>query len=214
MDILILVLLIASLTLFYGNVHWKHPLISVLNRWLRCSLMALSISVIMIELEWANKPLWVLTLSFTLLWFFIESIYSWLGIRAMNFSPVSLFPKHTHDASRIWPKTSFYIKLKNWLKDSNFSSALYLKAELVKGLFIHSSLFFDKANTTRIHVIFIPHKARRITHYFILTSKTPEGEIIVTENAPIPFGGYYPDNWTVRRKPLIRSIGKLYKFPY
>ena len=36
-------------------------------------------------------------------------------------------------------------------------------------------------------------------------------ETIITDNLSIPFGGYFPEKWTLNRFPTIRSIQSIYK---
>jgi hypothetical protein len=44
---------------------------------------------------------------------------------------------------------------------------------------------------------------------YSLSSVAADGLRIVTDNLYIPFGGFYPENWLVERRPWSRSLPRL-----
>ena len=52
----------------------------------------------------------------------------------------------------------------------------------------------------------------RMINYFIpVFSLKSDGEYLITDNQNMPFGGFYPDHWTVNRFPVCHSLKKLLK---
>ena len=57
--------------------------------------------------------------------------------------------------------------------------------------------------------MFIPNAQNRIQLYFSLCSVSESGKLYITDNQNMPFGGYYPEHWSVRRYPLCHSLNRL-----
>jgi hypothetical protein len=61
----------------------------------------------------------------------------------------------------------------------------------------------------RVQVLFLPHHSGAIQVSFAISSITQDGRRIVTDNFFLPFGGFYPEDMDVVRKPWTRSLKRL-----
>lgn len=204
--------IILSLTLLYGNILWNSPFVAIINRWLRWILFSVLFAYFSKELEWFDKPYFVLAITGFGGWFLIESIYTWFGIRTLNFSSVSLFPKYIPDTQGVnWPNNKHFITLRNWLRTNNFKEQQSLKCILFDTFFIRSSVFYSADLSIRLQIVFLPKRRGNFYDYYILSSKTASGSMVVTDNMFLPYGGFYPNNWFLKRSPLTRSLHTLLK---
>ena len=206
-------LLLFSLFLSYGNLRWELPLLSVANRWMRWIICSLLIASFATQLGWTGKPLWLVALVVFLSWFLLETIYNWLIISALSKSPIPLFPRFQINQSEDeWPATKTFIMLRDWLKSQGFKKLESVKALLDESIAINSSIYQNDDDSVRCQVLFFPARATKVLVAFILSTRTKEGELVVTDNVFLPYGGYYPESWFIRRKPLLRSLPRLLKF--
>lgn len=209
---ILVALLLLSLLVSYGNLRLNLPLVAILNRWARWILLALLVAAMAHQFSWTYKPFWVVALSVFLGWFLLETIYNWVLISALSRSPIPLFPRFRNNTGGDeWPAQRKFIELRDWLRSQGFKKLQSIKAELDEALPIRASIYQEENGQTRCQIIFFPVRGTGFNAAYILSSQTREGERVITENVFLPFGGYYPDNWFVERRPLIRSLEKLLK---
>ena len=205
--------LLGSLFLGYANIRWELPLLSVFNRWSRWLISSFLLAAFATEFAWTDRPFWLVALVGFLGWFLLETIYNWLIISALSKSPIPLFPRFQENfGSDKWPATKTFILLRDWLRSQGFKKLESVKAMLDDSISVSSSIYQNEDGSVRCQVLFFPTRASKILVAFILSTKTAEGEMVVTDNVFLPYGGYYPENWFIRRKPLIRSLPNLLKF--
>ena len=60
-------------------------------------------------------------------------------------------------------------------------------------------------------MLFIPQPNGLINYSLSFTSETADGERLITDNMHTPYGGFYPDNWNVIRRPWTRSATSLFR---
>ena len=192
---------------------WELPILNVFNRWSRWILSSLLLASFTTEFQWAKKPFWLLSLVFFLSWFLLETIYNWLIINALSRSLIPLFPRFqlnpNHDE---WPSTKAFTSLQDWLKNQGFKKLESVKAVLGNAMAIRSSIYQNEEGSLRCQILFFPSRTSKTLVAFILSTRTKEGKIMVTDNVSLPYGGYYPKHWFIRRKPLISSLPKLLKY--
>jgi len=203
-------LLIVSILVGYGNSHWGIPLIAVVNRWLRWVVFSLLIALLVTRMEWAARPFWSITAIAFLGWFLLESMYTWIVISALSRSPIPLFPKfRPNDKGDEWPAQKKFIAIRDWLRSNGFKKLESVKAEIEDPISIRSTIYQDVDNTIRLQVLFFPQRAGYVRAAYILSSRTTTDEYVLTDNVHLPFGGFYPENWFIVRKPLMRSLEHL-----
>ena len=187
------------------------PLIGVVNRWVRWIFFSLGIGVLFADQHWTNRPVWaVVTVTF-LGWFIVVTVYYWLYARAVSFSQTPLLPKYRSAERDEWPVDTRLIALKSWLRSEGYKQISFLRAELGEDVFIRNAVYENEAKTQRIQVVFLPINTPSFHPFFIISSIAEDGRRLITNNILMPFGGTYPENWNVVRKPLINSLPRLLK---
>lgn len=203
-------LLVISILISYGNVQWSSPAISIANRWLRWFVFSLVVATLSTQLEWTDRPFWLIAVVAFLAWFLIESIYTWIIIAALSRSPIPLFPKfRTNTKGDEWPAQKKFIAIRDWLRSNGFRKLESVKAEIEDSISIRSTIYQDEKGAIRLQVLFFPQRAGHVSACYILTSQSVSGERYLSDNVFLPYGGYYPENWYIVRKPLVRSLERM-----
>lgn len=212
MDQILLTFIALYIILFFGNSNWEIPIISVFNRWLRWILFSYIIASLLLQFELVSRPLEVVTTVCFLGWFLIESIYTWISIRILNRSNIPIFYRFKENTENIeWPNQPKFIELRQLLRINNFKETIAIKAEIFDSFNIKSAIYLDETKKIRLQIIFMPIKKNINTMFFILHSEIASGDHYITENIRMPFGGFYPKNWYLLKKPLIKSLSTLLK---
>jgi len=209
----IIALFVLSIAAAIANVQWQNPLVSILNRWLQWVLFALVVATAAREFGQSERPFWVLASVAFLAWFLLETLYNWFISGKVSRSAIPLFPRFRKNTEGDeWPAQKRYIVLRDWLRTRGFKKLESLKAPLQGDFAIRSSIYQDEDGLVRLQILFVPLPGGSFQVSFVLTTKTQEGERVITDNIRVPFGGYYPENWFIERKPLCRSLDKLLRF--
>ena len=162
--------------------------------------------------NWSSRPEWVHLIVGFALWFILETLYYKLSIHLLNNSEIELFPKYKNDTSdNLWPISKRVLEIKDLLRKEGFKSEETLKAQIVAHITIRQAVFFNKDQTIRLNILFIPNAKSDIQIFYSLFSLKSNGEYLITDNQNLPFGGFYPDHWTVNRFPICHSLKKLLK---
>lgn len=202
--------IVLSLILGQLNQRYASPLLAIVDRWLRWLVFAFGAAQLCRDFELINRPYWVLTVMFFLIWFLGETLYNWLAISALSVSPLPLFPRYAINSSgEEWPVQPRLLKIREWLRAQGFRQTQALKAEVGGGLYLRVSVYQDAAATLRVQITFLPQSNGAIGLCYTLTSLTVDGERYVTDNLTVPFAGFYPENWFVERRPWSRSLPRL-----
>ncbi len=201
---------VISLLLHLLNSRVLLPVVTIANRWVRWVLFSLGVAYLVQETKWNDRPFWSVALVAFLGWFVVESMYHWLAIRALSLSPLPLFPRFVVNTSgEEWPTQRRLFAIRNWLRREKFHLVQSLKAEIAPGVFLRLSVYQDVGNQIRLQVAFIPQPSGAIALCYSLASRTQDDVRYVTDNLHLPFGGFYPENWMVERRPWTRSLARL-----
>ncbi len=202
--------ILVSLVLMQVNQRLGSPIVSIADRWLRWLVFAFGAAHLCADFNLIDRPFWVLTVVFFIVWFMGETLYNWLAITAHSLSPLPLFPRYTVNTSgEEWPVQPRLLKIRDWLRAQGFRQVQALKAEIGGGVFLRVSVYQDAQATVRVQVTFIPQANGAISVCFAVTSIGADGSRYLTDNLYIPFGGFYPENWLVERAPWRRSLPRL-----
>lgn len=194
----------------YLNRTVASPVLAIVNRWMRWIWASLAIAWLTDFWGWSGRPFWVLAVTAFLLWLICETLYNWLAISALSQSPIPLFPKFLVNASgEEWPAVKRIIIVRDWLRKNRFSQVQALLADIGNGIHLRVSVYQDPEAKTRVQVLFIPINATGVTVCFSVSSQTEAGLRYTTDNLFLPFGGFYPENWHVERRPWTRGIAHL-----
>lgn len=201
-------LLTVLLPLFGGR--FGIPALMLLSRWLRWFLFAGLFAYFLKVFELSFRPDWVHFVSGFALWFVLETGYNWIAIKALSRSELPLFPRfYVNDDGDEWPADGKFIALKDWLRAQKWRRLSPLKAELFEGTYLRASIYESPDGLTRIQILFLPKRKGGATACYTVSSQTEDGERLVTDNHFLPYGGYYPANWSICRRPLIGSPYRL-----
>ncbi len=206
----ILAAIIVSLVLMQINQRVASPLLSIADRWLRWFVFAFGAAQMCRDFDLIDRPFWVLSAVFFLVWFLGETLYNWLAISALSVSPLPLFPRYAINSSgEEWPVQTRLLQVREWLRAEGFRQTQALKAEVGGGIYLRVSVYQDAQATVRVQVTFIPQTNGAISVCYAVTSLTADGSRYLTDNLYIPFAGFYPENWFVERAPWRRSLPRL-----
>ncbi|AHF90565.1 hypothetical protein OpiT1DRAFT_03127 [Opitutaceae bacterium TAV1] len=202
--------MIASLVVMQINQRRASPVLAIANRWLRLVIFSLGGALVVRGLEWSDRPLPALTLAFFLVWFLGDTVYNWLAIKALSVSPLPLFPRFSVNAGgEEWPTDIRFLRVRDWLRREGFKQVQSLHSDIAPGIRLRMSVYHDAEAKIRLQVTFFPQPAGAVAMCLHLATNTTGGHRIVTDNIFMPFAGFYPENWLVRRYPLCRSPRKL-----
>lgn len=187
------------------------PILHVFSRWLRWFLFAALFAFFIHIFELSFRPAWVHFLTGLAVWFVIETGYNWLAIKALSRSELPLFPSFRENSDGDeWPADEHFIKMKEWLKANGYKRAGALKAELFEGTYLRASIYESVDRLTRIQILFLPKRQGGTSACFTIQTFGKDEQRIITDNQFLPYGGYYPENWNLARKPLIGSLKRLH----
>lgn len=187
-------------------------IIRLFSHWARWLTFACAFSLMLTYFEWSNRADWVHFISGLAAWFILETLYYKISIHMLNISEMDLFPKYKNDTNEnLWPINKEVLKIKDLLSEEGFKEEETLKAEIIAHLVIRQAVFLDETRKIRLNVLFIPNAKNEIKLFYSLFSHKTSGEYLLTDNQNMPFGGYYPDHWTVNRYPISHSLKKLLK---
>jgi len=210
--LILLGLLLVSIYLSIRGNRNANPLLGIANRWLRWVLFSLALAWLVQDMGWSNRPFWLLAVTAFLVWFLAETMYNWLVINALSKSPIPLFPKfQTNESGDEWPNQRSFIKLRDWLRRNGFKQLQSLKAPLMDDFSLRSTVFEDEPRLTRLQVLFLPQRGGDVGMSAVVHSQTRGGIRLITDNVNLPYGGFYPSDWHLVRKPLTRSVERLVK---
>lgn len=209
--LLILGLAVAVVLLSTLDSQQGSPLFGIWYRWTRWFLIALGTAYLISSLGWSTRPFWALAIMAFLGWFLFETGYNWLMIKAVSRSDIPLFPRfRVNTTGDEWPAQTRYLKIREWLRKNGFQKQQSLKADLYEGVELRSSVYDSKDKTVRLQLLFFPQRGGSLAACSIFSSVTRSGKRFITDNVFMPFGGFYPEDWHLVRRPLARSLGGLY----
>jgi hypothetical protein len=207
---IIVVAMCVSVILVRINQRLASPVVAIADRWLRWLIFPVLGAWSCRYFNLIDRPLWVIAVAGFILWFIVETLYNWLEIAALSVSPFPLFPRYALNTSgEEWPIQPRFLKIREWLRSQGFRQVQALKAEVAGDIYLRVSVYQDEASLLRVQVTFIPQNNGAIDVCYSLTSTTLDGSRYVTDNLYIPFGGFYPENWFVDRRPCCRSLPRL-----
>ena len=201
---------LVALVSSFLNRTMASPVLAIVNRWMRWVAFSLAIALLTEYFGWTGRPFWVLAVSAFLLWLLMETLYNWLAISALSQSAVPLFPRFTVNSSgEEWPAVHRIIKVRDWLRRNKFTQVQPLLADIGNGIHLRMSVYQDPDAKVRVQVLFIPVSSSAMTVCFSVNSQTESGMRYTTDNLFLPFGGFYPENWSVERRPWTRQLPRM-----
>jgi len=200
---------LAAVALTYGASRRGSPRWAITSRWTRLLFVGLAVGELLRFLPDIERPLWVLVGCGLLGWLLVESIWHWFTIGLISRSELPLYPVYRRNADGDeWPALRRFIEVREEIRRVPFQRVDAVKAAMIEDLALRATLYLDPPRTTRLEVFFLPLRAGGFTGVFVLTSETASGQRLVTDNFFLPYGGFYPESWSVVRR---RTLGRLLK---
>jgi hypothetical protein len=206
----ILVGLSVLLVLAYANRSLASPGLAILLRWGRWAAFSFGAGYMIQAFGWSDRPYWVLVATAFLVWIILETLYTWFAISALSLSPIPLFPRFLPNLTgEEWPARKRMIALRDWLRRHGYHQIQALVADIGHNIQLRVSVYQDEARSLRIQVLFLPVRGGAVSACFSASSQTTDGLRYTTDNLFLPFGGFYPEDWSIMRRPLVRSMPRL-----
>ncbi len=205
-------LLVLAVGLSYAQQMLASPVLSILNRWVRWGLFSVAFAEGAEGLFESDRPTWLWIATGFLLWPLLETMYSWIAIKDLSLSHRPLFPRYSvNRAGEAWPNQHRFLVLRAWLRQEKFRHVQSLTADLRNGVLLRVSAFHDPDEHIRLLVMFVPQPSGNVAVCYVFSSQTKSGARLVTDNIYLPFGGFYPENWDVERRPWTRLPETLFR---
>jgi hypothetical protein len=186
------------------------PVLVVLARWILWIGVSLGFAMAAQLAGVTERPLWATTLFCLLLWQLLESFYNWVAIDLISRSDTPLFPPYKPNANGSeWPADKKFITLRETLRRSGFHSVAAAVRPLGEEEIIRCPVYESADGLTRVTIHFIPSSTGRLRAFLSAGTQTQSGLRLVTDNVFLPFGGFYPENFLVERRPMVRSLKRL-----
>jgi hypothetical protein len=205
-------LAVVSVLLPAAGIRLGAPFLLLAGRWVRWFLFAGLFAFFVHAFEWSTRPAWVHFVTGLALWFLLETGYNWLAIKALSRSDLPLFPDFRDNTEGDeWPAEKRFIAIREWLRSHGYTRASALKARLFDTVSLRASVYENRDERTRLQLLFIPKRNGGATVSFAFNCRADDGSRLITDNLFLPFGGYYPENWNICRKPLVGSLARLHR---
>ena len=197
-----------SMVLTFINHTEASPNIMLVNRWLRWGIFTTGAAYLLKYLGLLNgHPYWLLAIISAVVWLLLETLGSWLAIEAYSHSGLPLFPRYEMNASgELWSTQRRFLRMRDEIRAAGFKHMRSMRARIAESLHLRVSVYEDATSTTRLQVTFIPRLYGLVASVGAFSTYTASGSRYVTDNAFMPYAGFYPEPWLVERKPLMRSL--------
>jgi hypothetical protein len=206
----ILVGLAVLLLLAYANRALGSPALAILLRWGRWAAFSFGTAYLIRAFGWSGRDYWVLVLSAFLVWMLLETLYTWFAISALSVSSIPLFPRfRPNQSGDEWPARKRMMNLRDWLRRNGYRQIQALVAEIGNDVQLRVSVYQDAPNELRLQILFLPVRRGGVIACFSVSSQTTDEMRYTTDNLFLPFGGFYPEDWSILRRPLTRSLPRL-----
>ena len=207
--LIFLIILLAVILPVLGQ-RYSIPLFQLLTRWIRWILFGIFFSIFLNYFELSFRPDWLHFVTGLALWFILETSYNLVAIRALSTSDLPLFPQfYINVDGDEWPAEQRYIELREWLHAEDYTHLSSLKAKLFQGMCLRACIYQSIDTSTRIQILLMPSRRGETSASYTIRTYTESGEWVITDNLSLPYGGYYPAQWNMCRKPLIGSAHRL-----
>ena len=199
----------------WASMRLGQPLLEIIARWSCLLAISFGASYAFYGMDGFmadSRPPWSIILFLLLGCLLFDTIRTWLKVRGFSYEDTPLFPHYRrNEETDEWPADPTYIRLREWIRKQEFKQVESLRAYPFPELCIREFHFDSKDDLIRLSVNFIPRGLDTLYVTHSASSISKEGERYVTDNAFLPYGGYFPDKWILDRKPLTRSPSKLLK---
>jgi hypothetical protein len=212
LNVMVLPLAFVAVVLSVSFIRGGKPSAAILARWSLWFFAAAGSAILLGKFHISSKPMWATALFCWLLWMLMETLYNWVAIDALSRSGLPLFPKYKlNDNGSEWPAGKTFIALRETLRNLQMHFVASAVGQLGSDECVRCPVYENADKTQRITIYFIPTSGGTLQAYYSIGTLLDDGRRIVTDNVYIPFGGFYPENMLLERRPLVRSLKRLMK---
>lgn len=212
LSLVLAVLAVFTISVSILNRKVELPILSALSRWLRLLLFSQFFTYFLLSLSDAQYSILLSSVTGALVWLLIESMVNWMWIKAFSLSDIPMFPNYKESKEQdFWPIQKRFFKIKDFLQANDFTKTTVFTFSLQEGIDIRNIVYRNQASTIRAQVMCIPSPLGSFTSTVSFYSKLEDGRFIITDNVNVPFGGFYPESWSVNRFPWKKNVSDLYK---
>ncbi|HNX04312.1 MAG TPA: hypothetical protein PKI32_02360 [Opitutales bacterium] len=209
-DSLVVPLVFLAVILSISAMRSGRPGSIILAKWALWICVSLGVATTIQALGLSARPLWVTALFCFLLWTLLETLYNWVAIDALSRSGIALFPPYkVNENGSEWPADPAFIALRETLRREQFHFVAAAIRPFGDSEQIRCPVYESGDGFHRMQIYFIPSQSGDLQCFLSLATQIEGGFRIVTDNVFLPFGGFYPENVFVERRPMTRSPGKL-----
>ena len=187
------------------------PVNKMLVRWTRLMVTALFCGLLFKASILPSVPYWRLCLIGLLLWCLIESLYIWFYIVTWDRSELPLFPKIKSVDRVDWPANKRFFMIRDWIRQNNYEEIGAFRYFFQDVVMQHSVVYQSPDRTIRMQVLIVPDSTGVILDQVVFYSQNANDKVFITDNIFMPFGGVYPEDWSVNRYASVRKVEGLVK---
>jgi hypothetical protein len=185
------------------------PVNKVAIRWLRLVWVGLFLAYVFELTFFGGVPYWRLWVMGILTWLLADSVYLWLYILAWDKSDLPLFPSIREVDAIAWPANKRFFTIKDWIRGNAYQEVGNVEYYHEDAVLQQVVLYESPCRRIRLQVIILTDGGGVILDQVAFVSETAEGQVLVTDNVFLPYGGVYPEKWSVRRFPAVRRVHTL-----
>lgn len=178
----------------------------VVRRWFGFAALSCLCGYLLFKSGWLDRSLAVCVGVSALFLIFLETAYQWMLVRALSRSEWPLFPRFESIGTRGgWPVDRKILRIKERLESLGYRPIDILEAAIFPEFVVRMYVMENSAKTVRMQLLCLPRGRRTPSCFLSFVSVDAEGVRRITDNIAVPFGGYYPSNWRLERRPWVES---------
>lgn len=209
-DTLVIPLVFLAVVLSISALRSGRPGSVILAKWALWISVSLGVAAVLRALGVSARPLWATGLFCFLLWTLLETLYNWVAIDFLSHSDAPLFPPYKlNDKGSEWPADPAFITLRETLRRGKFRFSASAVRPLGEEDLIRCPVYESEDGFRRILIYFIPAQNGALQCFLSVSTLIEGGLRVVTDNVYLPFGGFYPENVLLERKPMKRTLESL-----
>lgn len=186
--------------------------IQVARRWFGFAALSCLCGYLLFKSGWLDRSLGVCLGVSALFLVLLETAYQWMLVRALSRSEWPLFPRFKSVGARSgWPVDRKILRIKERLESLGYRPADILEAAIFPEFVVRMYVMENRVKTVRIQLLCLPRGRRTPSCFLSFVSVDAAGVRRITDNIAVPFGGYYPANWRLERRPWVESPVRLEK---
>ncbi len=185
------------------------PARAILGRWALWLCVSCGTALLLHRIGASSRPIWASTLFCMLAWQLAETVYNWMAIDAVSRSDLPLFLNYKRSGAGQWPADRTFVTLREEIRREGFRLLASSIGQMNGVDYLRCNIYEDAEKHISLSTLFVPRGSNSLSVFLALTTHADNGRIYITDNMFVPFGGFYPEDMMVERRPLMRSLSRL-----